>query len=195
MLGGSCLLALLLCACVVVEQRLQFTPEPVPTEIRGARWRQTPITYCIVREGEGGFVEHDTFVTLAGLAMAAWGLPTTYQGACAGSITADNGTNEIGWGDLSGDPGRLTEAGKTYIRYRSNPLGGPPEITEADVTIERRPARGRDTEECLYTTLLHESGHILGVPHLSMSTVMAPVISDCLQQLTPADRAALDELY
>jgi len=63
------------------------------------------------------------------------------------------------------------------------------------VTIEREPARGRDGIECLYTTLLHETGHVFGVPHLEASTVMSPVITDCLQALTPADIAAIEALY
>ena len=174
---------------------MQATPEPVPTQILGARWPETPIAFCIVRQGPEGYVDHETFVILARRAIEAWGLPTAFQGDCGGPITPDNGANEIGWGDLPGDPEGLTEAGETHIRYRSDRLGGPPDIIEADVTIERRPARGRDTEECLYTTLLHEAGHVFGVPHLTMSNVMAPIIADCIQELTPADHAALDELY
>jgi hypothetical protein len=195
LLGASSLLLLLASACVVVQPELQITPEPIPTEVLGAHWSEPSIPYCIVSEGEGGFVDHATFVSLVQQAMAAWGVPTTFEGDCAGPITAGNQTNEIGWGSLPGDPGELTEAGETSLSYRAGLRGGPPQIMEADITIEREAARGRDSVECLYTTLLHETGHVFGLPHLGMSTVMAPVITDCLQELTPADRAALAELY
>jgi hypothetical protein len=127
--------------------------------------------------------------------MAAWGVPTSFLGDCDGPLVEGNGVNEVAWGTLPGDPGQLSEAGESSIRYRSRLFGGPPSIVEADVTIERDPAGGRDTAECLYTTLLHEAGHVFGVPHLDVSTVMSPVITDCLQELTPADHAALSGLY
>ena len=188
-------LALLLGACVSVQQRVEVTPGTVSPQIVGAKWPQTPVAYCIVRDDEGGYVDYDTFVALTQRAMAAWGVPTTFAGECDGSMRLGDGQNEIGWGDLGGDPGNLTEAGRTDLRYRSGILGSPPDIIEADITIERVPAQGKATQQCLYTAILHETGHLFGLTHSSAGTIMAPVISDCLQAPTPADLAALNKLY
>jgi len=193
--GAAFVLTLLLCACIEARPEVSFTPEPMPTEIQGARWAETPVSYCIVRDEVGGFVPYETFVSLTHRAMEAWGVPVTFEGDCPGPITRNNGINELGWGDLPGDPAELTEAGQTKLLYQSSRDGSPPDIVEADITIEREPAQGKATEECLYTTLLHETGHLLGLPHLETSNVMAPVIVECLQELTEADRAALDALY
>jgi hypothetical protein len=183
-------------ACIRVhQQQVEVTPGTVPAEVEGAKWPDMPIAYCIVAQGQGGFVSNETLVALTQRALEAWGVATSYEGECGGPLTHGNGRNEIGWGELGGDPLSLAEAGNTNIRYRSSLLGGAPDIIEADITIEREPPRGKATEECLYTTLLHETGHVLGLPHLDASTVMAPVIQDCLQELTPVDLTAINELY
>jgi hypothetical protein len=191
-----CFLTALLAACIEIRQQaVEVAPGTVPPEIRGARWPDLPIGYCIVRDPEGGFVDHDAFAALVQQAFSAWGVPTAYEGECDGPLVHNNGRNEVSWGDLDVTPDELTEAGNTNLRYRSTPFGGPPDITEADVTIHRMPASGKGTEACLYTTLLHETGHVLGLPHLGADTVMSPVISDCLDAPTPADLAKRDELY
>jgi hypothetical protein len=185
-----------LAGCIEIrQQQIEVTPGTVPPEIRGATWPDLPIAYCIVRDPLGGFVDHDRFVALTQQAFAAWGVPTTYEGECDGPLAHNNDRNEIGWGDLESNPDDLTEAGNTNLRYRSTLLGGTPDITEADVTIHRVPASGKDTEACLYTTLLHETGHVIGLPHLGADTLMSPVITDCIAAPTPADLAERDELY
>jgi hypothetical protein len=191
----SVVLLLLLTSCVSLQQqKIEVTPGTVPPEIQGARWPDMPVSYCTVRDDQGGFVDYQTFVRLLQQAISQWGVPTAYSGDCGHAIEAGDGTNEVGWGDL-GAPSNLNEAGNTNIRYRSTPGRGTPDIVEADITIERTPAAGRDTEDCLFTTLLHETGHLLGVQHLDASTVMSPVISDCIQELTPDDQAAIHALY
>ena len=196
LLAPLLIVAICLSACIELQQRrIEVTPGVVPPEIQGANWPELPVTYCIVRDPQGGFVDHETFVALTQRAMQTWAVPTAYEGECANPLTPDNNRNEISWGDLEGDPNNLTEAGNTNLRYLSNPQGGPPDIIEADVTIHRNSARGKDTEECLFTTLLHETGHVIGLTHLSQSSVMSPLISDCLQEPTPEDRAALEALY
>ena len=179
-------------ACIEVTPDIEITPESVPERIRGARWDETPVSYCVARDGQTGFVEHAALVQLTQEAMAAWGVPVEFTGDCAAGVVSQNDANEIGWGDLGERGESLTEAGSTNIRYRTQD-GGPPEIIEADVTLETDPAN--PSQECLYTTLLHEAGHVFGVPHLGEDTVMSPVILECRQELTPADLAALDELY
>lgn len=196
LLAAFVVLAVSLGACIEFRQRrVEVAPGTVPPEIQGARWPDLPIAYCIVQGQQAGFVDDETFVALTQRAFATWGVPTAYEGDCGHPITDGNDQNEIGWGDLEGNPTSLTEAGNTNLRYVSSPFGGAPDITEADITVHREPAHGRDTEECLFTTLLHETGHVIGLTHSAQDTVMSPVIEDCLQEPTPADRAALDALY
>lgn len=196
LLATLLLIALSLSACIEFRQRrVEVTPGTVPPEIQGARWQDLPVEYCVVRDPQGGFVDHETFVALTRRAMETWGVPTAYQGECGHPLTEGNDQNEFSWGNLEGDPNNLTEAGNTNLRYVSSPFGGEPEITEADVTVHREPAHGRDTEECLFTTLLHEAGHVLGLTHSTDGNVMSPVITECLQEPTQADRTALEALY
>ena len=77
----------------------------------------------------------------------------------------------------------------------SCPDGSESEIVEADIIIHPSPPRSLGGEECLRTTLQHEAGHFLGVPHLERPALMAPVVPSCSQQLTDMDREALAELY
>lgn len=180
-------------ACIEVERQVEISPESVPERIRGARWAEAPVSYCVARDGQSGFVDDAVLTELAQRAVAAWGVPVEFLGDCAAGVVTENDANEIGWGDLGEQGESLTEAGSTNIRYRTGPGGGQPEIVEADVTLETDPAN--PSEACLYTTLLHEAGHLFGVPHLGEDTVMSPVILECRQELTPADRSAIEELY
>lgn len=191
-------------ACIEIERvsEVDVTPGTVPEEIRGARWESFPLAYCVVSD-ESGFVPSDRLITLAADAFATWGVDVVSEGECD-EADRGNDRNEISWGmaDIEGvgaEDAGVFAAGFTFQRFRKCPGGceggGQARIVEADILVSPAPPEQFQTEECLFSTLLHEAGHFLGVPHLESPAVMAPATSECPQELTDADREALHELY
>ncbi|HEX5369636.1 MAG TPA: matrixin family metalloprotease [Dehalococcoidia bacterium] len=170
------------------------SPETVAPEINGARWPQTsiPVHYCL--DPDNGYIGGDVVLQLLAKAFSTWGVPTKSDGTCSGPASTDDGRNEISWAGLSQPGSGLTEAGKTSLRYRI-PSRGTAQIIEADIELDNNTPRSRRDKECLYTTILHETGHFLGLHHLGSGTIMAPVVTECAQDLTPEDKQALSELY
>ena len=91
------------------------------------------------------------------------------------------------------------EAGLTSTSYERCTSGcdsdDPVRIIEADITIDTSPPAEFRSRRCLYSTILHETGHFLGLDHLSPPAVMAAETSTCLEALTEADREALVARY
>jgi hypothetical protein len=193
------MLLVLTASCVTIDRRqIVLTPGPVPAELQGARWQDLPVRYCFV-SSELEFVAEGRFEELTNEAFARWGLDSKSNGHCD-RVQERNGRNEITWGEapeLGG--GAVYEAGYARVIYsrcvQSCPNGNEATIVEADIFIDPTPPERAQTEECLFTTLLHEVGHFLGVPHLESPAIMAPVSSSCPQDLTAADRQALADLY
>ncbi len=165
------------------------------------RWDDLPVHYCI-DFSSAGYLSDGLFATLVDKAFAAWGVPSVDDSSCSGPVTEADGTNEIGWGTPPGRPeghGRVFEAGVTNIRSSECVTECDPndrvQISEADIIIDNNPPREFRTQACLFSTLLHEVGHFLGLDHLPAPAVMAPQTSSCPQQLTAADRDALNERY
>lgn len=177
------------------------TPALPPNPSGLERWRDFPVRYCIVRDGPG-YVSDDEFTQLVEQAFADWGVPATDAGTCGGPIVDNDGVSEIGWGTLGAEAaGRrdLYEAGITRVRYSQCTANCDPDdpvrLTEADITIDIAPPARFRTARCLYSTVLHESGHFLGLDHLPPPAVMAAETSTCIQELTEEDRAALAARY
>jgi hypothetical protein len=195
------LFSLLATACIEIRgPEIVVTAEPVQEELVGARWQELPLRYCIVNDGRG-FTGSEEFRSLTAQAFATWGIEAVDEGDCEAEISRANGRNEIGWGrppEAQGG-GTAEEAGYTRTIYRQCSqgcaAGGTNRIVEADIIIADDPPERWRTSECLFSTLLHETGHFIGVPHLDSPAVMAPASSDCSEELTPADRAAFDLLY
>jgi hypothetical protein len=186
-------------ACLEVRgPDVVVTAEPQAAELQGARWQKLPIEYCIVKSS-AGFTSTDEFRSLTSRAFAAWGVEVVDDGACGGDISRQDGVNEIGWGVPVEAQGGNEEAGFTRILYRQCSggcaNGAPNRIVEADIIISDDPPERWQTSRCLYSTLLHETGHFLGVPHLDSPAIMAPASSECPQELTQMDRDALRLLY
>jgi hypothetical protein len=186
-------------ACITFEvSRVEVTPEPVPADLEGARWDASFLEYCVHNPGEG-YVEHGQFVRLVAEAFDRWGVATKDSGECPGTMRSGNRRNEIAWGALPQRDNDLHEAGLTEVLFETCgsrcPPGAPPEIVEADITISNDPPGRLRNRDCLFATLLHETGHFLGIAHLGQPAVMAPVSFDCPQRLTEADREALLRLY
>lgn len=174
------------------------TPTPsLPPNPQGlTRWDALPVPYC-VSAGDGGYVSSQAFIDAVLRAFAAWGVPVTDNGAC-GPPVQDDGVNEIAWGALASGQ-RLYEAGLTQTvtsrcRANCNP-DDPVRLTEADITIDTAPPAEFRNATCLYSALLHETGHFLGLDHLPPPAVMQAETSGCPTRLTAADRQALLERY
>jgi len=161
------------------------------------RWNSVPVHYCI-DTSEAGFASAADFASRVARAFAAWGVPVVGDGPCAGGSVNGDKINEIGFGTPTNQPppgSHVTEAGETSTTYSECTSGCTPgdrvKLVEADVVIESEPPRQFRTRDCLYSTLLHETGHFLGLDHLPAPAVMAAETSDCPTELTAADRAAL----
>jgi len=183
------------------------TPSPSPTATPTPalpanpldlhRWSSLPVHYC-VDTSDAGFVNDADFASLVARAFAAWGVPVVDDGTCrAGNVNGDK-VNEIGFGTPTNQPppgSHVAEAGETSTTYSECTSGCTPDdrvrLVEADIVIESEPPRQFRTRDCLYSTLLHETGHFLGLEHLPTPAVMAAETSDCPTELTAADRAAL----
>jgi hypothetical protein len=188
------LATLLLSGCFTIERQIEITPEAVPEEFQNAAWEDLPVSYCVV-PNEEGLVGHDSFIQMIERAFQQWGVEVQGEGTCSSEQRKGNGRNEIAWGNLGSGEGSITEAGETSVSYRRCALCRTPEIVEADIVIDVNPPRRMRSEACLYTTILHETGHFLGVHHLPSPAVMAPVLSGCPQELTQADLEAIAALY
>ncbi len=185
------------------------TPTPVPTPTPALppnpqglhRWDTLPVHYCI-DDASRGYVANGEFTRLVQRAFATWGVPTVDDGPCRGSNVQDDRTNEIGWGTPpAASPRRagITEAGVTLTTYSECTSGCASDdrvkLVEADILIESEPPAPVRNETCLYSTLLHETGHFLGLDHLPPPAVMAAETSRCPTQLTATDREAVRERY
>jgi Matrixin len=197
----SALVLVTVTGCIVSESApaLVSGPSEAQDDSTGAtssRWRSTPVQYCVV-PSTAGIVSHERLVTLIGQAFDQWGVQASYQGPCAGPASEGNGRNEVYWASL-GSPDSLTRrAGEAQLRYVSCETcrGGGSYIIEADLVIDPQPPASRRNEACVFTTLLHEVGHMLGAPHLAPPAVMASVMDTCPQQLTEADLRSIAHLY
>ena len=132
------------------------------------RWDGS-IVYCANPNGGPPGLEGDAFVALVERAAARWqdlaegALPLVSLGRCESDATAlGDGQNTVGWVDDLG----LVIAAQTWPNAETGI------VSEMDVRVsrgyflrlqERHPARA--LQRCVFSTLVHEIGHVLGLDH------------------------------
>lgn len=195
-LGALVVMAALVLGCRV-ERSTDVSTVGAPVEIEGGRWQRLPVEYCTVPNATAP-VEHTRFVQLTAEAFAAWGVDVAHTGDCE-ALEDGNGRNEVAWGvppESVDDPHHAGFTRQFFRACRRTCEGGArSELVEADILVHPNPPPGFEEEACIYATLLHETGHFLGVPHLDAPAVMAASTSECAPELTEADRQALRDLY
>jgi hypothetical protein len=197
----SALVLVTVTGCIVSESAPALVsgpsePQDTGSDATPSRWRSMPVQYCVA-PSTAGIVTHDRLVTLIGQAFDQWAVQSSYQGPCAGPGSEGNGRNEVYWSSLGSPDSPARRAGETQLRYVlcDNCRGAGSYIVEADLVIDPEPPASRRNEACVFTTLLHEVGHMLGAPHLAPPAVMASVMDTCPQQLTEADLRSIANLY
>ena len=114
-------------------------------------------------------------------------------------FVADTGAPSGASGDVQGDPRfgdiRLGAAPRTdsYVAYAYYPstwstLGG-------DISLNSGVTFHVGTPLDLYSALLHEIGHSIGLGHSTSDTIMSPYISGVYTTLTPDDIAGVQAIY
>jgi hypothetical protein len=126
------------------------------------------IVYCVNPSGGPPGLDGSAFVALVDRAAARWQdvgehtLPLVSRGRCENAPALGDGVKTIGWVDDIG----LVIAAQTW------PNADHDAVTEMDIRVSRgyfQRLQARDASKtldaCVFSTLVHEFGHLLGLDH------------------------------
>lgn len=156
-------------ADLFLNEQLSVVGEPGDDDyVSSVRW-DGEIAYCANPTGGPPGLDGDAFVALVERVAARWqevgegSLPLSPRGRCENDPTLlGDGMNAVGWVDDLG----LVIAGQAW------PNADQGTVTEIDIRLsrgyfmrlqERDPSR--TLERCVFSTLVHEFGHLLGLDH------------------------------
>jgi hypothetical protein len=185
------------------EQMSAVDPSTSAAYLASVYW-DGPIVVCTNPSGGPPGLDGDEFVTLVERAASRWqslvdgALPLDLRGRCDNNpTTLGDGMNAVGWVDDLG----------LVIAAQAWPNADSGIVSEIDIRVsrgyfERLHARdpSRTLETCVFSTVVHELGHLLGLDHPRSravpSSMRAVGASRCDKgQPTPLDRENLLRRY
>lgn len=171
-----------------------------PPNSKLRHWGSFPIHYCWAQPPSGRVTP--ALVALTERAFQTWSVSTSYDGVCAGQAKLGDGANEIAFGALTNSAdiaAGMQEAGVTLVDCIDRTGADGCALAEADIILDYQAyvsVPDVDQAQCLLSTLIHETGHFLGLDHRAPPSVMQAVRSEtCPIQLFPADRLAFRDRY
>lgn len=165
------------------------------------RWATTPVTVRVYYIGNSTITDGDGGVTAVVGAIRAWGLissSSTTSSAVRGSAPATIMLNSNG-GVCSGSCLAATLTGYYVSQTGDDRIYDADVYTNTSIQFYSSRESGCSSEYDIDGVMTHETGHIIGIGHSSVSgATMYPSVSACNtapRSLASDDIAARDDLY